>query len=347
MTDFRNASINLKLLSDTRKSFATPLTPSHSQKIGILFYSSAMILYGINGFMIKYTSTLYGSDFSMNSFLLWRSLATIFISLYFIKKNNNEITPLNQIQNLFWLSVRSFGQLVALVSYITAASYLRVGAVSSLTSTSPVVVLILSTIILKEKFYMRYVYGIIVCMIGTLLIISNERGKKHTADEELDSLDRADRFTHILEIIIGVLWGIVNLVVVAMLSVSSKILKKENLGNDVQCYYLGLSNFIVTLLYLFFTIIFDSAPSILFHGLLIFMSVINALSFYIGTYCLIESMKSIDLSTATPLNYLNCVSVFILGAVILKEPVYFTDFLGSIIIIGYNVLNSLYPISDK
>jgi drug/metabolite transporter (DMT)-like permease len=190
MTDFRNASINLKLLSDTRNSFA------HS------------LLFLCNDFIWNKPSTLYGS--------LWRSLATIFISLYFIKKNNNEITPLNQIQNLFWLSVRSFGQLVALVSYITAASYLRVGAVSSLTSTSPVVVLILSTIILKEKFYMRYVYGIIVCMIGTLLIISNERGKKHTADEELDSLDRADRFTHFIEIIIGVLWGIVNLVVVAM-----------------------------------------------------------------------------------------------------------------------------------
>lgn len=346
MTDFTNKNVNQKLLNDVEFSVTNPNPPSISKKKGILLYSSAHIIYGINGFLIKYTSTLFGSDFSMNSFFLWRSLATIFISLYYIKKNKNQITPLNQVQNLFWLSVRCLGQLLALASYITAISYLRVGTVSSLTSTSPVVVLILSTVILKEKFHMRYAYGIIICLIGTFLIISNERGKKHTAHEELDSLDAdlSDQFTHILEIIFGVLWGIVNLVVVAMLQVSSKILIKEKLGNDVQCYYLGLSNFIVTLIVLIFSIIFDSTPKILFDGVLIFWSFINALTFFLGTYCLIESMKGLDLSMATPLNYLNCVTVFVLGATILQESVYFTDLIGSMIIIGYNVLNTLYPI---
>ena len=39
-------------------------------------------------------------------------------------------------------------------------------------------------------------------------------------------------------------------------------------------------------------------------------------------------------------------TVFVLSAMFLGEKVFFTDVLGSLLILGYNVYNSLYPPHD-
>ena len=53
--------------------------------------------------------------------------------------------------------------------------YLRVSTVQIISSLNPIIVTYLSVIILKEKFYKRYIIGIIVCLLGSLIIINNEK----------------------------------------------------------------------------------------------------------------------------------------------------------------------------
>ena len=55
------------------------------------------------------------------------------------------------------------------------------------------------------------------------------------------------------------------------------------------------------------------------------------------------SFGGVDLIKTTALNYLNIVTVFFLGVLILGESVHFTDILGSLIILGYNIFNTAYP----
>jgi len=72
----------------------------------------------------------------------------------------------------------------------------------------------------------------------------------------------------------------------------------------------------------------------------------NAVFFLAATFLIILALQGVDLNKTTPLNYNNLVVSTLLSCVFLGEPLYFTDILGSLIILGYNVFNSLYPVKD-
>ena len=67
---------------------------------------------------------------------------------------------------------------------ITAIWYLRVATVQIIGSLNPLLTTYLSILILKEKFYLRYVFGTIICLIGSLFIVLNERKGKNDAGSE-------------------------------------------------------------------------------------------------------------------------------------------------------------------
>ena len=64
--------------------------------------------------------------------------------------------------------------------------YFRVSTCQCIVNCNPVIVLIISSFLLNEKFYPRYIVGIIVCFLGAFLIISNER-KPTNANNTNDS----------------------------------------------------------------------------------------------------------------------------------------------------------------
>jgi drug/metabolite transporter (DMT)-like permease len=67
--------------------------------------------------------------------------------------------------------------------------------------------------------------------------------------------------------------------------------------------------------------------------------------FYIGFQVINYAFKSkLEVLHTTSIGYVQIVESFILGALFLNESIYFTDFLGCFIIIGYNILNVLFPI---
>jgi drug/metabolite transporter (DMT)-like permease len=296
-----------------------------SENFYLFIYALSPICYGVNGFHMKYSS-LFIKNYDMNSFLLWRSLSTLLIPYYLIYKNQIQIIPLKEIENRFWFFIRTVGQLIFLISYILSMRELRAGTTSSIMSLNPIVVIILGTFLLKEKFHIRYLIGISICFLASLLIISSDKKQSQVMSNQN------------IDVIKGVLWAILSLIFAALISVSSKILAKENICWRVQCFYLGVSNIILNILYSIFNDGILISFEMIFHGIL------NGFSFIAGTICLVESLKKIDLNKTTSLIYLNCVTVFILGYAFLNEQIYFLDVLGSFIIVGYNLYNSVYPV---
>ena len=62
----------------------------------------------------------------------------------------------------------------------------------------------------------------------------------------------------------------------------------------------------------------------------------------------IESMNNLAISKFLPLTYFGTVFIFILGWLILGERVYFTDIIGSLLIVGFQIYNVWFPIiKDK
>ena len=69
----------------------------------------------------------------------------------------------------------------------------------------------------------------------------------------------------------------------------------------------------------------------------------NAPVFYLANYYSAEALKYITINKLMPINYLSIVFVFILGYIFLGEKIYFTDLLGSIIIVGFQLYNIYIP----
>jgi uncharacterized membrane protein len=63
-----------------------------------------------------------------------------------------------------------------------------------------------------------------------------------------------------------------------------------------------------------------------------------------GLYFLALGFKGVDTNKTTPINYLSTDILIILGIIFLGEPLFILDVIGCMIIIGYNIYNSVYPI---
>jgi len=147
----------------------------HSETFSLILFSLSMIFYGTSGFLIKLIKIGYGDIFSVNVLLIMRSFAVFVCSLSLIKYKNIRIVPVSEVQNQFWFYSRLVGYILALYSYVFILSYMRLSTAQSIVSMVPIVILIINTFILKEeKFHIRYAVGILICFIGTLLIVSNE-----------------------------------------------------------------------------------------------------------------------------------------------------------------------------
>ena len=65
--------------------------------------------------------------------------------------------------------------------------------------------------------------------------------------------------------------------------------------------------------------------------------------FYLANFLQTKSLEYLSASKFMPVTYMCIVFIFILGFVLLRETVYFTDILGAGMIIGFQAYNYYYP----
>ena len=75
----------------------------------------------------------------------------------------------------------------------------------------------------------------------------------------------------------------------------------------------------------------------------ILFNICNGLVFYCGHYFTGVCYKYIAISKFIPVTYLQTVFTFLLSVTVLREPLFFTDILGAILIIGFQFYNVTYP----
>ena len=273
-----------------------------SELYSILYFALSMIVTGINHFHFKYMKKAVGFDnYNEFSFVLLRCIFIILINFFKMNYNKETINPISQLIYINWFWIRNLSQFLSVIPMLYLVSFFRVSTATCFVSMSPAVIIIMSCLILKEKFYWRYVFGILICFFG-------------------------------------VLFGCFQLFNVALLRVSSKALVKKKINNNTQLIYPSLTCIVLSSLsFIFLGIEFKHGKWLIFH------SFINSIIWIISTILMLLSFGGVDLIKTTALNYLNIVTVFFLGVLILGESVHFTDILGSLIILGYNIFNIAYP----
>ena len=116
------------------------------------------------------------------------------------------------------------------------------------------------------------------------------------------------------------------------------MLCKDHMTPEVQTFYLGF----FTALQAFIFLLFDFKLGL--NLIYIIYCFSNGLIFCLVNILCTEAMGNIAISKYLPLTYFATVFIFILGWIVLGERVYFTDIVGSLLIVGFQIYNSWFPV---
>lgn len=296
----------------------------------------SVITNGINHFHFKYMKQSIGEGYDEYSFTIWRCLFILMVNYCFMRFKNETMTPFSQLKNNIWFWVRVIIQFVALQTMLMLISFFRVSTATCFISMAPLAIVVMSCMLLGEKFFMRYIYGIFICFGGVLLIVMNEK-KEGSTGEDTKVKDSPTLYT----LVCGFLCGCAQLLAVAVHRVSSKVLVKQKIDMNTQLMYPSFA--CIVLSFIFIPLCgreFKCGFWLIFH------SGLNCLIWLLSTILILVSFKGIELVKTTAIGYLNIVTVFILGVLFLGETIYLTDVLGSLLILGFNIYNTMYPPKD-
>ena len=289
----------------------------------------AQFFMGISNIQHKTYRTFFPEHYSTQSLTFWRSFSICIVGYIMIKKKKERITPLNEVKNKIWFYLRSCGNYFIIVLWILELGYFRVSTCQSFTNCNPIIILFLSSFILHEPFYFRYVFGVFISLIGTLMIVSNDKKDKESSPKNNTNFD----------MFVGVTIALSEMTLTAFANFGQKLLCNEKMIPEVQNFYLGLFNSIPA-----FVVMLIERKTGISNIAYILYAFSNGFLFYLANYCLAETLNIMPMNKFIPMNYLKVVFIFIFGFVILGEHVFFTDIVGSALIVGFQVYNVCYPV---
>lgn len=321
-------SIASSLLDDEMKA---KKKKDENYAIGLSFF--VQLIGAFNGLQLKTYPKFFPKTYSHNSLAFWRFSSMTLIGYFICKKKNIDIPSIPSIKIKFWFFARNLGIYTNLILWILMTQNLRLSTCQCISGCHPILVLYMSIFFLKEKFYMRYLAGIFLCIVGTLIIVLNEKNVPNDSENNTTLVNTDGNM------FFGLFYGMASLIVFSIATLAQKFLCKEKMGGEVQNFYMGSVNSSVALV----LIIFDNYTAI--HDLVyIAYCASNAVVFYVTNYYTAECLKYIPLSKYIPITYMGTVFIFMISCFILGEPIYFTDLLGSLLIVSFQIYNAWVPL---
>ena len=283
-------------------------------------------LWALNGVQIKTFRRYFPENYSDNSCLFWRMIIVAIIGFCICKYRKIHIKTLSEQKHLKWFLLRNATAFIFISCWIKMYSYFRVSTISVVCGTGPLIIIILSVFLLGEKFYFRYIIGVFLCILGSSVIIFNDKHPESKAQILNDN------------VLVGILYAISNISLYSLSMIGQKVLTKEKMDIDLQNYYFGIYNAVPSLVvYIFSGEIFSIN---IYYSLYV---TTNGLIFYLANYLTTICLRYIAISKFQPITYLGIVFTFILSAIILGEPIFFAALIGAAIVIGFQYYNFQYP----
>ena len=316
LIEIKDSLLNSELLREKKKK----------ENYGIIITIIAHFFLAVNQLQLKTFAKWFKKEYTQNNLLVYRSLATCGISYLLIKRKNQKIPSLLEINSKFWFFCRECGAYIILFFYLEMTTFFRVSTCQCIYGCHPIIVLLLSIIIINENFYWRYVVGMILSFIGSIFILLNE-----VQPEQRKQNDNKSVF-------IGIIFSFGYLTTLCVSKFAQKMLCKDHMTPEVQTFYLGF----FTALQAFIFLLFDFKLGLNLIYILYCFS--NGLIFCLVNILCTEAMGNIAISKYLPLTYFATVFIFILGWIVLGERVYFTDIVGSLLIVGFQIYNAWFPV---
>ena len=300
------------------------------EKTGMLYCLLAHFLWTTNSIYLKFLTQYFQSKFKNKTFLFSRGLMTLLISYFLGLYQEGKILKLTELPKniLKALLIRINFNFFSMSIWVVSVRYLRISTCQIISTLSPIIIIFFSIIFLNEKYFPRYTYGIFFGIVGSAIIILNEN--KIPAVEEKQS--------KAFEIFIGVLCNFLSMITGGIEGVCNKIMAKEKTPITSQMFYVGCSHIFYSFFWMLITRDFD-------YTLKYFLMCMgHAILFFGGFFFFNKGLQIIDLSKTSIIQYSKIVFVFILGTIFLGQKVFFSDILGSSIIVGFMIYHVLNPV---
>ena len=317
-------SVHSSLLDD-----AALYKKRQDEKFAVIVGIITQVIWGINGIQVKSFAKLFPKIYTVNSCIFWRILPVTIAAYIICHLKGHRITPHSEIKHLKWFIVRNGGAAVAIYCWVKTMEFFRISTVTVMGGTCPLFILFLSILILNESFYWRYLIGIILCFIGSAIIVLNDR-KPQSQTAILND-----------NIFLGIIIEIINISIGAFCAIGQKIVVKDQMDLDEQLYYLGLYNVVLSGIMSIIDLHFG------FNWKYILYTGSNGVFFYVGNYLTSLALKYIAVMKFQPITYLCLVFTYIFSYLLLGEPIFFTDIIGTIFIVGFQAYNLYYPVGKQ
>ena len=312
ITSIRSSLLNEERLKEKRRK------EYYALWIGIL----AQLFFALTSVQLKICRENYPLYYTTNNVIFYRSISICLVGYIMTKYKNERIIPLNEIKYKGWFFTRSLGNYFIIYLFMVEMTYFRVSTAQCFSGCHSILVFFLSIIVINEPFYFRYLLGIIICIIGTGMIVMNERNPNAKEKVYNDN------------VFIGCIIAIIHLTMLSFSKFAQKIMSKEKMNGEVQNFYMGLFNGIPALI----VMVFDRKFGFNFNYIIAGM--INGLFFSGANFCMAVTLSNISMQKFLPVTYMCNVFIFILGYVTLGEKVFFTDIIGSLLVLGFNLYDS-------
>ena len=129
-----------------------------------------------------------------------------------------------------------------------------------------------------------------------------------------------------------------NIMITGVIWVVNKIMATRKISLYAQLFYFGIFHFCYGFLWMFFTMDFN-------YGIVyLLLCSSQAFLWFLGNYYNYLGLKLIDLNKISIIQYTSIVFVLILGVLLLREQIFFSDIIGSAIIVSFMFYHAMNPI---
>lgn len=281
----------------------------------LIKYLCALLLFGLNG--------IVASHIAMSSYeiVFLRTLigSALLITLYLLNKGHFHLLKFKRDTLFIVLSGIAMG-----TSWMFLyESYQQIGVAyaSLLYYCGPVIVMILSPLIFKEKFTMAKVIGFLIVVIGIVLVNGKLTGGRNTWG-----------------LFCGVMSAIMYFFMVTLNKQSRQIIGMENSVIQLTVSFLAVAVFVAI------------KQSFVIHvpsNAWLWIIVLGILNTGIGCYLYFSPLSRLPVQTVAIFGYLEPLSAVIFAAILLGERMSLIQIIGAVCIIGGAMIGELIKPKPK
>lgn len=272
-------------------------------QIALLKYLAALLLFGLNG--------IVASHIAMNSYeiVFLRTLigSALLISIFLLKKGRFQIRSSRRDYCFITLSGIAMG--ASWMFLYEAYQQIGVGVSSLLYYCGPVIVMILSPLVFREKLTAPKIAGFLAVMLGILLV------NGHAGAGRLN----------LTGLVCGAMSAVMYFFMVTLNKQSKQITGMENASVQLLVSFLTTAVFVGIKEQFQFRIPSDG---------IIWILILGILNTGIGCYLYFSPLKQLPVQTVAICGYLEPLSAVVFAALLLHETMSLQQIAGAVCIIG-------------